>query len=144
MTKGISSYFFSVPVSMLARSLKNIPGQVTATWDTTGERIQNCYFVIQQNEGKTDHGRQRLKYVLGKDAEEEATEQEQQYDNEQCVIVSKMKLLSQEIHLKEFRVLHIKQFEWYQHKDYYGQLHTTHWDGDKSNKSIQIRSPSNC
>ena len=144
MTKGISSYFFSVPVSMLARSLKNIPGQVTATWDTTGERIQNCYFVIQKNEGKTDNGRQRLKYILGKDAEEEATEQEQQYDNEQCVIVSKMKLLSQEIHLKEFRVLHIKQFEWYQHKDYYGQLHTTHWDGDKSNKSIQIRSPSNC
>ena len=100
MTKRISSYFLSVPVSMLARSLKNIPGQVTATWDTTGERIQNYYFVIQQNEGKTDHGGQRLKYILGKDAEEEDTEQEQQYDNEQCVIVSKMKLLSKEIHLK--------------------------------------------
>ena len=109
MTKGISSYFFSVPISMFVRSLKNVPGQVTATWDATAERIQNCFFVIQQNEGKTDHGGQRLKYILGKDAEEEeATEQQQQYDNEQCDIVSKMKLVSKEIHLKEFRVLHIK------------------------------------
>ena len=97
MTKGISSCFFSVPMSMLVRSLKDVP------------RIQNCFFVIQQNEGKTDHGGQRLKYILGKDAEEEeATEQQQQYDNEQCDIVSKMKLVSKEIHLKEFRVLHIK------------------------------------
>ena len=53
---------------------------------------------------KTDHGGQRLKYILGKEAEEEATEQQQQYDNEQCDIVSKMKLVYKEIHIKEFRV----------------------------------------
>ena len=144
MTKEISSYFFSAPISMLVRSLKNVPGQVAATWDATAERIQNSFFLIQQNKGKTDHGGQRLENILGKDAEEEATEQQQQYDNEQCDIVSKIKLVSKEIHLKEFRVLHIKQFEWYQHKDCYGQPHTTHWDGDKSNQFIQIRSPSNC
>ena len=40
---------------------------------------------------KSDHGRQRLKYIPGKGAEEEATEQQQQYDNEKCDIVSKMK-----------------------------------------------------
>ena len=52
---------------------------------------------------KTDHGRQRLKYILGKETEEEATEQ-QQYDNEQSDIVSKMKLVYKEIHIKELRV----------------------------------------
>ena len=52
---------------------------------------------------KTDHGRQRLKYILGKETEEEATEQ-QQYDNEQSDIVSKMKLVNKKIHIKEFRV----------------------------------------
>ena len=40
---------------------------------------------------KTDHGRQRLEYILGKEEKEEATEQQQQYDNEKCDIVSKMK-----------------------------------------------------
>ena len=49
---------------------------------------------------KTDHGRQRLKYILGKVAEEEATEQ-QQYDNNKCDIVSKMKFVYKEIHIKE-------------------------------------------
>ena len=53
---------------------------------------------------KTDHGRQRLKYILGKGAEEEATEQQQQYDNKQSDIVSKMKLVYKEIHIKELRV----------------------------------------
>ena len=53
---------------------------------------------------KTDHGRQRLKYILGKGEEEEATEQQQQYDNEQSDIVSKMKLVYKEIHIKELRV----------------------------------------
>ena len=53
--------------------------------------------------GKTDHGRQRLKYILGKETEEEATEQ-QQYDNEQSDIVSKMKLVYKEIHIKELSV----------------------------------------
>ena len=52
---------------------------------------------------KTDHGRQRLKYILGKETEEEATEQ-QQYDNEQSDIVSKMKLVYKEIHIKVLRV----------------------------------------
>ena len=53
---------------------------------------------------KTDHGRQRLEYILGKEAKEEATEQQQQYDNEKCDIVSKIKLVYKEIHIKEFRV----------------------------------------
>ena len=35
-------------------------------------------------------------------SEEEATEH-QQYDNEQCDIVSKIKLVYKEIHIKEFR-----------------------------------------
>ena len=38
MTKGISSYFFSVPISMLVGSWKNVPGQVTATWDAPAEK----------------------------------------------------------------------------------------------------------
>ena len=42
---------------------------------------------------KTDHGRHILKYILGKEAEEEAKEQQQQYHNEQCDITSKMKLV---------------------------------------------------
>ena len=53
---------------------------------------------------KTDHGRHKLKYILGKEAEEEAKEQQQQYHNEQCDITSKMKLVYKEIHIKEFRV----------------------------------------
>ena len=53
---------------------------------------------------KTDHGRQRLEYILGKEEKEEATEQQQQYDNEKCDIVSKIKLVYKEIHIKEFRV----------------------------------------
>ena len=44
-----------------------------------------------------------MKYILGKETEEEATEQ-QQYDNEQSDIVSKMKLVYKKIHIKEFRV----------------------------------------
>ena len=44
-----------------------------------------------------------MKYILGKETEEEATEQ-QQYDNEQSDIVSKMKLVYKEIHIKELRV----------------------------------------
>ena len=53
---------------------------------------------------RPDHGRHRLKYILGKEAEEEAKEQQQQYHNEQCDITSKMKLVYKEIHIKEFRV----------------------------------------
>ena len=52
MTKEISSYFFSVPISMLVGSWKNVPGQVTATWDAPAEKIQKWFFIIQQNEGK--------------------------------------------------------------------------------------------
>ena len=44
-----------------------------------------------------------MKYILGKETEEEATEQ-RQYDNEQSDIVSKMKLVYKEIHIKELRV----------------------------------------
>ena len=46
---------------------------------------------------KTDHGRQRLKYIR-----KEATKQ-QQYDNKQCDIVSKINLVYKEMHIKEFR-----------------------------------------
>ena len=43
MTKGISSYSFSVPISMLAGSLKNVPEQVTATWDAPAERMESLH-----------------------------------------------------------------------------------------------------
>ena len=46
---------------------------------------------------KTDHGQQRLKYIR-----KEATKQ-QQYDNKQCDIVSKINLVYKEMHIKEFR-----------------------------------------
>ena len=46
---------------------------------------------------KTDHGRQRLKYIR-----KEATKQ-QQYDNKRCDIVSKINLVYKEMHIKEFR-----------------------------------------
>ena len=41
MTKGISSYFLSVPISMLVGRLKSVPGQVTATRDAPAERMLN-------------------------------------------------------------------------------------------------------
>ena len=43
MTKGIFSYFLSVPISMLVGSLKSVPGQVTAARDAPAERIQNLF-----------------------------------------------------------------------------------------------------
>ena len=43
MTEGISSYFFSVPISMLVGSLKNVPEQVTAAWDAPAERMQSLH-----------------------------------------------------------------------------------------------------
>ena len=46
---------------------------------------------------KTDHGQQRLKYIR-----KEATKQ-QQYDNKQCDIVSKINLVYKEMHIKELR-----------------------------------------
>ena len=53
---------------------------------------------------KTDHGQQRFKYILGKRAEEEFTEQQEQYNNDKCDIDSKMKLVYKEIHIKALRV----------------------------------------
>ena len=43
MTKGISSSFFSVPMSMLVGSLKNVPGQVTGRWEAPAERTQSLH-----------------------------------------------------------------------------------------------------
>ena len=43
MNKGISSYLFSFPISMLAGRLKNVPGQVAVTWDAPAESMQNLY-----------------------------------------------------------------------------------------------------
>ena len=44
MTKGISSYFFPVPISMLVGSLKfDVPEQVTSAWDAPAERMKRLH-----------------------------------------------------------------------------------------------------
>ena len=67
MTKGISSSFFSLPMSMLVGSLKNVLGQVTGRWEAPAERMQILHTAAslwyKRKKEKTDHGRQRLKYI---------------------------------------------------------------------------------
>ena len=96
---------------------------------------------MQQNEAKNWSWTTEIEYILGKEAKEEATEQQQGYDNEKMWYSFKDKIdVQRNIHK---RIYSYRKFEWYQHKDYYSYPHTTHWDEDRGNQFIQIRDPSN-
>ena len=114
-----------------------VSATVAATRDALAERLQSIrktasllYNRMMENMGC---GRERLKDIVEKEAEEEAKEQqqelpaatEQQQDgDEQYDTFPKKKLMYEGKHSKEFRVT--GNFKSPQHKDDHGQHHTTH------------------
>ena len=114
-----------------------VSATVATTRDALAERLQSIrktasllYNRMMENMGC---GRERLKDIVEKEAEEEAKEQqqelpaatEQQQDgDEQYDTFPKIKLVYEGKHSKEFRVT--GNFKWSQHKDDHGQHHTTH------------------
>ena len=95
---------------------------------------------------KMEYGRQRLKDIVEKEAEEEAKEkqqeeeeeakEQQQDDNdEQYDTAAKIKLVYEGKRVKEFKIQDWR-FKQIQHKDDHSQHHTTHWDEGKGNVFI--------
>ena len=106
MTKGISSYFLSVPISMLVGSLKSVPGQVTATRDAPAERIQNLFLynttewrkklIMDDRDWNTSWGKRQKKKLQSRGSN---------MIMKRCDIVSKIKLVYKEIHINVTRNL---------------------------------------
>ena len=104
MTKGISSYFLSVPISMLVGSLKSVPGQVTAARDAPAERIQNLFLynttewrkklIMDDRDWYTSWGKRQKKKLQSSSSN---------MIMKRCDIVSKIKLVYKEIHINVTR-----------------------------------------
>ena len=106
MTKGISSYFLSVPISMLVGRLKSVSGQVTATRDAPVERIQNLFLynttewrkklIMDDRDWNTSWGKRQKKKLQSSSSN---------MIMKRCDIVSKIKLVYKEIHINVTRNL---------------------------------------
>ena len=81
---------------------------LAATQDSLGERLQSVRETVSLLYNRMmksmEYGRERLKYIVEKEAREENKEEEQEQDNEEYDTVLEINLVRERKRIKEFRV----------------------------------------